>query len=177
LTDDRWLAAFHRGDRSIIEQCYRDHFATVDRAVARSLSGADRDGVVQDVFVDLLTKEAFRRSFQGGNLGAFLAKAATFYALSAARRLGRERTEDLDEATEVPDDHNLADRLAARQFLQRFRERRLPPKWHAVFDACFLEQRDQRSAAAHLKMARTTLAYHVLRIRWLLERFVQEGDE
>lgn len=171
MTDERWLDAFHRGDRDIIDACYREHFRTVDRAVARRLTSSDRDSVVQEVFMKLLAHESFRRSFQGGDLGAFLAQAATFQAISFARQQGR--TTAIEGEIEFGGD--LENRIAARQFLERFRAR-VPEKWLEVFNACFLEQMDQRSAAKKLGIARTTLAYQVLRIRWLLDRFVVEGD-
>ncbi len=177
---EAWLTAFHRGDRRALEACYREHFHSVDRAVARRLRGPDRDAVVQEVFVKVLSDEAFRRNFQGGDLGAYLAHAATFLAISHARRSANApvvttHSGDVGEWPDLGPPNALEDQVAARQFLERFAAR-VPDKWRAVFVACFLEQLDQRTAARRLGLARTTLAYQVVRIRWLLDRFVREGD-
>ena len=60
--------------------------------------------------------------------------------------------------------------------VDRFREQVLPAKWAGVFQARFIEQRDQRDAAASLGIARTTLAYQELRIRSLLKKFLLRGE-
>jgi RNA polymerase sigma-70 factor (ECF subfamily) len=60
--------------------------------------------------------------------------------------------------------------------LERFREQLVPAKWRRVFDARFLAQQDQPTAARALGMKRTTLAYQEYRIRRLLHRFVLRGD-
>src|SRR3569623_438776 len=36
--DDPWLRRFHAGDREVIEDCYREHFATVERAPLKATS-------------------------------------------------------------------------------------------------------------------------------------------
>src|SRR4051812_30505774 len=70
----------------------------------------------------------------------------------------------------------LEHQIDVRMTLQRFRERFLPPKWRAVFDARFVAQQDQPAAARALGMRRTTLAYQEYRIRRLLRRFVLRGE-
>lgn len=170
------LEAFYRGDRTVMEQCYREHFDDVDRAVARTLQGADRENVVYEVFYRLLADEAFRRSFDGAMLGAWLARVASNMAIDAVRRAGREVALPPDEANRLAEGRGsvrFEEQAEAREWLRKFRER-VPPKWLPVFEACFVERLDQRTAAARLGLARTTLAYQALRLKWLLERFVLE---
>ena len=40
--DAAWLDAFDRGDRKVMERCYREHFETVEAAIGSILGGADR---------------------------------------------------------------------------------------------------------------------------------------
>ena len=44
-----WLERFHRGDRATLEDCYREQFATVDRAIAPVLRGGDRETAIHEV--------------------------------------------------------------------------------------------------------------------------------
>ena len=74
------------------------------------------------------------------------------------------------ESGEVPWKEQEA--AEARVMLDRFRSERLPAKWRGVFEARFIRQLDQRSAAKELKMFRTTLAYQELRVRALLRKFL-----
>lgn len=173
------LVAFHRGDRAAMEACYLQHFADVDRAVGRVLRGADRENVVHEVFFRLLTKEELRRSFQGGRLGAWLAKVATHQAIDYLRHHRRESPyseADVERLLSRADPDAFAERAEAREWVAKFQATRLPPKWQPVFQACFLEHLDQRTAAHRLGMARTTLAYQHLRIRRLLRRFMLEDE-
>jgi RNA polymerase sigma-70 factor (ECF subfamily) len=173
-----WLDDFHRGARRCLEACYRDHFDTVDRAVAALVAGADRETLVHEVFFRLLTDESLRRAFRGGAFAAWLRVVARNQAIDYARR----RRLEVPFASEpnLPDAPAVAvamERdLDVRLTLERFRERRLPPKWRPVFDARFIAQHDQPTAARSLGMRRTTLAYQEYRIRRLLRRFVLEGD-
>lgn len=56
-----WLARFHRGDGPILEGCYREHFASVVRAVGRYLPEADRETVVHEVFYRLISRPEVRQ--------------------------------------------------------------------------------------------------------------------
>lgn len=177
------LEAFYRGERAIMEQCYRQHLPEVELAVSRTLggngAGVDRETVVYEVFSRLLGDEAFRRSFDGRRLGAWLAQVASNLAIDHHRRAAREVTLPPDEATALSEQRGgtgFEEQLVARDWLRRFRGR-VPSKWLPVFEACFVERLDQRTAAARLHMPRTTLAYQVLRLKWLLERFVLEEPD
>jgi RNA polymerase sigma-70 factor (ECF subfamily) len=174
-TDDDWLRRFHRGDRAVIEQLYLDCFATVEVAISRIVAGPDRETVIHEVFVRLLERSEMRQGFRGGSITAWLTTVARNRAIDLVRRRNRE-TAVLDEvALERP--HREADSsiaAAAQRQLAAFRVT-LPPKWRAVFDACFVEQRSQRDAARGLGIARTTLAYRELQIRRRLRKFVLEG--
>src|SRR5262245_40899093 len=88
--DAAWLAAFHRGDRRAMGQCYRDHFETVEAASGGLLGGADRETVIHELFSRLLAREDLRRSFRGGSLGAWLAMIGRNQAIDYKRRFGRE---------------------------------------------------------------------------------------
>lgn len=169
--DDAWLEHFHEGRRTTMAEVYHDHFATVEAAVGRVLSGADKETVIHEVFFKLIASEEHRRQFRGGSLGAWLATVARNQAIDHARRRDRE----LPTATEVLIDRSDAvhgDAAAgARVLIERFRDG-LPENWRRVFDLCFLGQIPQREAAAALGVARTTLAYQHHQIRTRLRKFL-----
>ena len=170
--DAEWLARFHGGARDVMEECYREHFATVLRAVGRVVRGVDRETIVQEVFFRLLSSAKLRAGFQGGSLAGWLATVAHHQAVDTLRHYGRE----LPRAElELGRPDALGDEAEARLLVERFRRECLPPRWERVFQARFLEQRSQREAAALLGLARTTLAYQEHRIRRLLKRFFLEG--
>jgi RNA polymerase sigma-70 factor (ECF subfamily) len=171
--DDEWLVAFHAGDRAVLEQCYRDHFALVDRRVGRVLSDADRETVVHEIFFRLLTSAEMRQSFRGGSFAPWLATVASHAAIDQARRNGRERPlEDHHTDTRAAADDPEAEAIA-RVMMQRFRQA-MPPEWLPVFESRFVHQLTQRQAADRLGLHRTTLAYRELRIRSLLRRLTSE---
>ncbi|MGC4117529.1 MAG: sigma-70 family RNA polymerase sigma factor [Myxococcales bacterium] len=175
---DRWLESFHAGEACALEACYREHFEVVDGAVGRLLRGADRETVVHEVFYRVVSDPRFRQSFRGGSLGAWLATVARNLATDHLRAQQRHRGVPLDEAGEIPEPQAAdggADAAEARMLVDRFRAEVLPAKWARVFQARFIEQRDQRDAAKQLGMARTTLAYQELRIRSLLRKFLLRG--
>lgn len=170
-----WLARFHGGERSITEQVYREFLDTVDRGVAAVLHGADRETVVHEVFLRLLTDGDLRRAFQGGDLGAWLLVIARNHAIDYARRRNRETPSGLDIPAAIATARDgLAGRAEARLLLDRFWTELLPPKWRAVFEARFVRNLSQTEAAAALDMHRTTLMYQELRIRQLLRAFLLE---
>lgn len=170
------LDAFHTGDRTLLARCYQDHFAAVEQAVGSLLSGADKETVVQDIFVQMLSDAAFRLNFQGGSLGAWLNQIARNRAIDYRRRVyDRERTLEsagLDREVRAQD---MEARLDARAFLSELR-RRLPAKWLPVFEARFVRGLSQREAAESLGLSRTTLAYQDLQIRRVLRRCLRKGE-
>jgi RNA polymerase sigma-70 factor (ECF subfamily) len=171
-----WLALFHRGDRATLEACYREHFATVERAIGPILGGADRETIIHELFSRLIGGDDLRRSFQGGSFVAWLATVARNQAIDYRRRLGRETNapaEDDQPGTTA----NWEQAAEARLLVEQFRRERLPPAWHGVFELRFLQQLPQREAALRLKLHRTTLAYRELRIRRLLKVFLTEEDK
>jgi RNA polymerase sigma-70 factor (ECF subfamily) len=174
------LAEFHSGSKAALEACYREHFAAVDRAVARILTGADRETAVHEVFFRVISNAPLRQSYQGGSLGAWLAAIARNHAIDFARRRQREQpaggeSEWIDER-EQPDADALERRTQAGALIERFRAEHLPAKWAAVFELRFLEHLDQRQAAAKLGVHRTTLAYREYRVRALLQRFLLKTE-
>jgi RNA polymerase sigma-70 factor, ECF subfamily len=172
----RWLSLFHAGDGRTMEECYRNHFGTVTRAVGAILRGPDQETVTQDVFCRLLSNADLRRSYQGGSFAAWLATVSRNQALDYRRRSDRERPSGIDAAIGVERAHpGGADEAEARMLVERFRREVLPPKWIPVFEACFLRRLSQREAAVALGMRRTTLAYQELQIRRLMRRFFLEG--
>jgi RNA polymerase sigma-70 factor (ECF subfamily) len=170
-----WLASFHRADRATMEACYREHHATVTRAVGSILTGADQETVVQEVFLRLLSNEQMRRTFAGGSIGAWLGRVARNLAVDYWRR---HRLESEHDGEEPPDAHLAAARQEAetdaRLLVDRFRREKLPAQWVPVFEARFLQQLSQREAARALGVFRTTLAYQELRIRQLMNEFLDE---
>lgn len=176
---DGWLKRFHEGHRGVLEKCYRDYLTTVDIAVGRILSGADRETVVHEVFYRLLSDARMREGFKGGLLGAWMTTVARNHALNYLRRNQRERPVDPTVTENVADKEPGTSQEAteARLLIERFRNEALPEKWAMVFEARFINQLSQREAAKELGMHRTTLAYQEGRIRALLKRFVSRMEE
>ena len=179
MTDERWLRRFHDGDRDVIEECYRDHFETVDGSVGGVLAGADRETVVHEVFFRVMTRQEVRLGFGGGSFASWIATVARNQAIDHVRRSRREEAVAPDIAVRLADSVAVSppdDSLDARRLVAEFRRDCLPLKWDPVFVARFIDQLSQREAAARLKMRRSTLAYQELRIRQLLRRFAARGD-
>ena len=172
-----WLSRFHRGDRATFDALYREHFATVDGAVARTLRGADRETVVHEVFYHLMTNREARQGFQGGSIAAWLTTLARNKAIDFLRRQRREEPmgTDPEEFGAAPDSERFELKAEARLLLDQFRRTIVPPKWRSVFDARFLQELDQPQAAQALGISRTTLAYREYRIRGMMKRFVLGG--
>jgi RNA polymerase sigma-70 factor (ECF subfamily) len=168
-----WLAQFHAGTRTVLDQCYRDHFDTVWRAVGSQLHGVDQETVVHEVFFRVLFGEAQRRKFEGGSFAGWIYAVARNHARDYLRRIRRERP--LEEAPERLTLPVSDDELDWLRFVERFRRDHLPVKWWAVFDARFVQQLSQREAANTLNMHRTTLVYQELQVRRLLEAVLLDG--
>lgn len=175
----RDLAAFHAGDRSTLERCYRDHYARIAAAAARIVRPVDAETVAHEVFHRLLASAEMREKFVGGDLGAWLTRVATNQAIDHQRRYAREAS--LPASLPAPADSADADgaapeRLSATLVIERFRRERLPAKWSRVFETRFIGQLGQREAARALGMSRTTLMYQEHRVRALLRKFVLEEE-
>lgn len=178
-----WLTRFHRGDVDVLGACYEEHFPTIERAIGTLLRGADRETVVQDVFLRLISEPELRRSFRGGSLGAWLATVGRRQAIDYWRRHKREekgaaRAAAAGEMQEGAQDAEAAVQEAeAAVLVERFRRERLPARWVPVFEARFIRQLSQRDAAMALGIRRTTLLYRELRIRSLLRSFLLRGSK
>jgi RNA polymerase sigma-70 factor (ECF subfamily) len=174
--DADWLAAFHAGERGVLEGCYRDHFARVERSVGTVLSGADRETVIHEVFLRLLSNEKLRASFTGGSLGAWIGTVAHNHAIDFARRARREAPVAPEVVAQLADAAApVARDVDGELLVEQFRRDVLPAKLASVFEARFLEQLSQREAAAKVGIRRTTLAYRELKIRSLLKRYLLGG--
>jgi RNA polymerase sigma-70 factor (ECF subfamily) len=176
--DDSWLQRFHEGDRDALEACYRQYFRTVDGAVGQVLHGADRETVVQDVFLQLISSGELRRGFTGGAFGAWIATLARSRAIDFWRRYRHERALAEAAGEPAPGDPaaEAAGEIEARLLIERFRREVLPPKWAGVFEERFLGGLDQRTAAQRLGISRTTLAYREMQVSRLLERFLLRSE-
>jgi RNA polymerase sigma-70 factor (ECF subfamily) len=177
--DDGWLEAFRRGDRDVIEQCYRRYYPVVQAAMGTMLGVADRETVVHDVFLRLLSEPAMRASFSGQSLGGWLAAIARNRAVDLSRRARREALmASPDEVVpEIPVDAGAHEDHVMRLLLDGFRREHLNPEWAPVFEARFVRQMTQREAARHLGIHRTTLAYRELQIRRRLKAFMLSAEE
>jgi RNA polymerase sigma-70 factor (ECF subfamily) len=174
---DVWLQAFHDGDRATLARVYHEHFATVEAAVGRVVSGADQETVIHEVFFKLIASSDERRRFLGGSLGAWLTTVARNHAIDHARRRSRERTMPSEVLVNCAGTTDAGGEAAqARVLLEKFRDG-LPEPWRRVFDLCCLGQLPQRDAAAGLGIARTTLAYQDHQIRIRLRRFLVSRKE
>lgn len=174
---DVWLQAFHDGDRATMAELYHEHFATVEAAVGRVVTGADKETVIHEVFFKLIASPDERRRFHGGSLGAWLTTVARNHAIDHARRRGRELTMPSEAlADHVGATSRDGETARARVLIERFRDG-LPASWRRVFDLCCLQQIPQRDAAAMLGIARTTLAYQHHQIRMRLRKFLVPRKE
>lgn len=176
VSERRWLASFHAGERRTLEEFYREHYGTVDRAVGQVLGGADRETVVHEVFLRVLSDPELRQGLSGGSPAAWIRTVAKNQAIDFRRRANREipddRAEHRAEGEEPPGDGAAE----ARLLIEKFRSEILPPKWAPVFEACFVRQMTQRDAARELGLSRTTLLYQQHRVRALLRDFLLEAD-
>jgi RNA polymerase sigma-70 factor (ECF subfamily) len=177
--DGSWLDRFHRGDRRTLEDCYRRHFATVERAARGILPRDEAETVIHEVFSRLVGAPDLRRSFRGGAFGAWIATVGRNLAIDYRRRAGREVS--LGAAADTPAVDGASgswqDAADARMLVERFRREHLDPKWAGVFETRFLQQLPQRDAARRLGINRTTLAYREVRIRSALRRFLLDGPQ
>jgi RNA polymerase sigma-70 factor (ECF subfamily) len=169
-----WIDRFHTGEKPVLEGIYREHFETVDGAVGTVLVGADRETVIHEVFLRLLNNEGLRRSFRGGDLGAWLAVVSRNHAIDYVRRRNRERPGGIEVGRDGSDAGGFARSAEARLLIERFCREILPAPWRGVFEARFLGCLSQSEAAAALGMRRTTLAYQELRITEMLRKFLLE---
>jgi RNA polymerase sigma-70 factor, ECF subfamily len=174
LLEMEWVDRFYAGERRVLEEVYRENFAQVEAAVGVVLHGADRETAIHEVFLRVINSESFRRSFHGGDLGAWLSVVARNHAIDYARRRNRESPAGVALGEEVSDGDRMARTSEARLLVERFRREVLPPQWQGVFETRFLQNMTQAEAAAALGTRRTTLAYQELRIRRLLRKFLLE---
>jgi RNA polymerase sigma-70 factor (ECF subfamily) len=171
--DTAWLDRFHRGDRRTLEDCYRQHFATVERAARTVLTRDEAETIIHEVFSRLVAAPELRRSFRGGAFGAWIATVGRNLAIDYRRRAGREVALGESAETAAADAAgSWQDAADARLLVERFRREHLEPNWVGVFELRFLQQLPQRDAASRLGINRTTLAYRELRIRHALRRFL-----
>jgi RNA polymerase sigma-70 factor (ECF subfamily) len=136
---------------------------------------------VHEVFFRLLSDVSLRQSFTGGAFASWLRVVARNQAIDYARRRRLEvsfvgETGSGAAGDAVPDSPLFEEQFDVRWTLERFRDRCLPAKWRAVFDARFVAHHDQPTAARTIGLSRTTLAYQEYRIRRLLRRFVLRGE-
>ena len=161
-----------------MEDCYLEHYTTVQRALSRMLSGVDLENQIHELFYRLITDEKMRRGFRGGSLAGWLTVAARNQAIDFLRRKRREipvepreATRMADEAVDPVEDEELASRL-----LDDFR-RQVPRKWLSVFETRFVRQLNQSEAARELGVGRTTLAYREKRILARLRKYLAKQEE
>ncbi|RLC97057.1 MAG: RNA polymerase subunit sigma-70, partial [Chloroflexi bacterium] len=169
-----WLAGFHAGQRAVLEECYREHFSTVEAVVGRFLPGADKETVVHEVFYRVFAKAQVRKRFKGGSLGAWLSTVARNQAIDYIRRYKRETLTDSERMANRadPGSGQWEERLQAKLVIERFCRDHLPKKWLKVFEARFMRQLSQREVARELGLPRTTVAYQEHCIRSRLRRFL-----
>jgi RNA polymerase sigma-70 factor (ECF subfamily) len=176
-TEDPWLQRFHAGSKMVIEECYREHYGVVERSVRAVVRGTDKETVIHDLFLRLLEERSLRESFRGGSFPAWLTTVARNLAIDTVRKKREEPAGVSPDAFPAGPPTPAFDESAdARMLIDRFRRERLPAKWAPVFEARFLKQLDQRSAAQSLSMHRTTLVYQEMRIRSLLRDFLLGDD-
>jgi RNA polymerase sigma-70 factor (ECF subfamily) len=175
LDEPSTLRRFHAGDRELFASLYRETYDGVDAAVGRVLRGADRETVVSELYLRLLTKPELRQSFTGGSVQAWLATLAHNLAVDFWRRYRRETNLGAEEPPlHGPMVLRVEEQAELKLFIDRFKRDGLPEKLWPLFQLRFLERLDQREAARRLGMHRTTLAYRELRVRRHLKTFLRK---
>src|SRR6185503_2501450 len=124
--DSAWLDRFHRGDRRTLEDCYRQHFATVERAARTVLTRDEAETIIHEVFSRLVAAPELRRSFRGGAFGAWIATVGRNLAIDYRRRAGREVALGESAETAAADAAgSWQDAADARLLVERFRREHL----------------------------------------------------
>jgi RNA polymerase sigma factor (sigma-70 family) len=137
----------------VIEDIYRTTFEEVRRAAGTVLhEPADRDAVVHEVFLQLLSSRELRASHRGGQLGAWLGAIARHQALDFVRR--ESRLTDLSAVDEASSRIDPLDEL--RRELVRFAAR-FDPERQRLIQLRYIEGMTQMEAAAVLGKPRSTL--------------------
>jgi RNA polymerase sigma factor (sigma-70 family) len=169
---DDFAARFVKGDRAVLERVYRQSFEGVRRAAGRVLrEPADRDGVVQQVFTEVVSSRALRATFRGGDLTSWLAAIARHKAIDFARR--ESRLTDLSAVPEPAVSEGPLDDF--RHELERFASQ-LPAERRRVVELRFIAGMTQVEAAAELRMPRSTLEDWEKQIKQALERYLLDGE-
>jgi RNA polymerase sigma-70 factor (ECF subfamily) len=178
------LASFRRGDRSTLEELYREYLSHIQRLVRSGWRGADGSrgaalsrqdvvDIVQEVFARVFSERA-RLGFDG--LRAFqpyLDTIARNLLVDWARRRGREIAagSELDAgATAEPDEPPWAD--AATMTIVEDYLRTLPDELRQVHEERFVRGRSQRDAADALGISRQQLRTREARLRDGLRRLL-----
>jgi RNA polymerase sigma-70 factor (ECF subfamily) len=179
METDSWLKLFHAGEHEAIEECYREHFDTVARAVGEFVTGADQETLIHDIFYRLLSNQKLRLGFRGGSFKAWIRTVTRNRTIDFLRRHRREHIVDPETASRLSGGQasRSEEETEARLLIERFRNEHLPEKWLPVFEARFIRQLSQREAAKELGMRRTTLAYQEHQIRKRLRRFLLRQEE
>jgi len=179
LAEGDWLARFHAGDRKILAELYHQQFCTVEKTAGKLLQEADKETVIHEVFLRILTDQRVRENFKGGSLVAWLTTVTRNQAIDFLRKSRKEFTADPELVARHADssNHDFEDKLQAKMLVDMFRRDHLPGKWSRVFEARFIRQLSQREVAKALHLPRTTVAYQEHRIRILLRRFLEIGEK
>ena len=171
--DPSWQSRFLRGDKDVMEQIYRDTFQEVRNAAGSVLrEPADRDAVVHEVFLELLSRRDLRESHRGGKLGAWLGAIARHRALDFVRREGR--LTELSASEEVGPPPDPLDDF--RRELVRFADR-LEPQRRRLVELRYIAGMTQMEAAAAMGMSRSTLEDWERQVKELLHDFLVPDPE
>jgi RNA polymerase sigma-70 factor (ECF subfamily) len=170
--DPSWHARFLRGDKDVIEEIYRDTFNEVRLAAGSILRDpADRDAVVHEVFLELISSRHLRESHRGGKMGAWLGAIARHQAIDFARREKRlTPLSDLNEPTTTVDPLE-----EIRAEIVRFATR-LDPQRRQLVELRYIAGMTQMEAAAALGMPRSTLEDWERQLRRALHDFLSIGE-
>lgn len=137
----------------MIEEIFRATFDEVRRAAGTVLhEPADRDAVVNEVYLELIESRELRESHRGGQMGSWLGAIARHQALDFARR--ESRLTDLSAVDEVSAKTDPVADL--RRELVRFAAR-LDPERQRLIQLRYIEGMTQMEAAAILGKPRSTL--------------------
>jgi RNA polymerase sigma factor (sigma-70 family) len=153
IDDSAWRERFLRGDKDVIEEIYRATFEDVRRAAGTVLhEPADRDAVVHEVYLQLMSSRPLRESHRGGQMSAWLGAIARHQALDFARR--ESRLVDISTIEQAPAKVDPLEDL--RREIVRFAAR-LDPERQRLIQLRYVEGMTQMEAAAVLGKPRSTL--------------------
>ena len=167
-TTDPIITACQQGDRTALGAIYDEHHRRVYRLAVRIVGRDDADDLLQQIFLQVLSKVA---QFNGqSQFGTWLFRLATNECLQHLRK--RRRTTEVQFESDLParscgSSNDLDDRELLETALNR-----LDPDLRTIFVLREIEEMDYRQLADTLQISEGTVASRLNRARKHLKQFL-----